>query len=466
MPLPSSPRHARDLLEPPGPPSAPAVFSEQELTARAARVLELLESQVSHRAALLVLGNPLKVLSEDMQHRYRPGSDLFYLTDSEQPHLAALLVPGRAARLYYLDRTALERDGPRAASFEREWALEPRAAGVFEHLAHELESLRDQGARVHVAFDEAAWACAAARPEFGLEARFGDVLQLCHEASPAGAAPRPSPAALCALRQARLRKSPEELARMDRAAATARRAQELVARLVREDPALTEAQLSAHARGCFGDMGCNDVSFPNIVCAGHNCFVLHHRPQRRTSLAALGAGELPQLLLDLGPSFRGYASDFTVALWGAPADPRRPHWARVEAAVRAVLRVMLEACRPGATVRELQRVHARTRGEQLRRLLGDGPAAAALEPDPARALPELTPHGVLHWVGIDVHDPSPACLAAHTLPFEAGFTLALEPALYFGVDFPDKRYRGVAVRLEVSVVVTDRGARELGESDR
>ena len=74
MPLPSSPRHARDLLEPPAPPPVPAVFSERELAARGARVLKLLESQVSHRAALLVLGNPLQVLSEDMQHRYRPGA--------------------------------------------------------------------------------------------------------------------------------------------------------------------------------------------------------------------------------------------------------------------------------------------------------------------------------------------------------------------------------------------------------
>ena len=73
---------------------------------------------------------------------------------------------------------------------------------------------------------------------------------------------------------------------------------------------------------------------------------------------------------------------------------------------------------------------------------------------------------MLHWVGIDVHDPSPACLAAHALPFEEGFTLALEPALYFGVGFPDERYRGIAVRLEVSVVVTSRGARKLGEPVR
>lgn len=457
---PSSPRHARDMTPPPAPPPAFAVFTDAELEARGERVLELLKDQVSHRAALLVLGNPLKVLSEDMHHRYRPGSDFFYLTDSEQPHLAALLVPGRRLRTYYLDRAQLERGGPRGASFARELALDPRAKGVFNQLAQELEALRDQGVRVHAAFDAAAWAGVAAGPalpELGIENHFKALLGFCQSKSLA------SPEALCALRQARLRKSPEELARMNCAATAARRAHALVSRLACKDPTLTEAQLSAHARACFGELGCNDVSFPNIVCTGHNCFVLHHRPQRRASLATLGADELPQLLLDLGPSFRGYASDFSSAIWcGAPADPRHAHWARVEAAVRAVLGAMVEACKPGATVRQLQVVHARARGAQLRKLLGDGPAAAALEPNAARALPELTPHGVLHWVGIDVHDPSPTCLTAHALPFEQGFTLALEPALYFGVEFADPRYRGVAVRLEVTVVVTDRGVRELG----
>lgn len=450
----------RDTAEPPAPPQARAVFTDVELAARGKRVLELLKDQVNHPAALLVLGNPPKVLSEDMQYRYRPGSDLFYLTDSEHPHLAALLAPERKTRLYYLDRAQLESGVPRGASFERELALEPGAEGVFKNLEQELVRLRDLGVRVHAAFDAAAWARVAAgpaQPKLGIENHFRALLELCPGATGA------SPAALCALRQARLRKSEQELARMDRAAAAALRAHALVSQLALGNPAPSEAQLSAHARVCFGELGCNDVSFPNIVCTGHNCFVLHHRPQRRASLAALGPRELPQLLLDLGPSFQGYASDFSTAHWcGERSDPNYAHWARVKVAVRAVLDAMVGACCVGCSVEGLQEVYAKARGGQIQALLLDGPAAGLIGVDPARALPELTPHGVLHWVGIDVHDPSPACMAARKIPFEEGFTLALEPALYFGLEFPDKRYRGVAVRLEETVVVMASGARKLG----
>ena len=71
-----------------------------------------------------------------------------------------------------------------------------------------------------------------------------------------------------------------------------------------------------------------------------------------------------------------------------------------------------------------------------------------------------TLHGVSHMLGIDVHD----CAKARTENYrygklKAGMALTVEPGLYFQPDdgtIPEK-FRGIGVRIEDDVIVTDSG---------
>ena len=76
-------------------------------------------------------------------------------------------------------------------------------------------------------------------------------------------------------------------------------------------------------------------------------------------------------------------------------------------------------------------------------------------------------HGVSHMLGLDVHD----CAAARAETYldgvlAPGMVLTVEPGLYFQPDdltLPEE-LRGIGVRVEDDVVVTENGCRNLSEA--
>jgi Xaa-Pro aminopeptidase len=75
-------------------------------------------------------------------------------------------------------------------------------------------------------------------------------------------------------------------------------------------------------------------------------------------------------------------------------------------------------------------------------------------------------HGVGHYLGLDVHDAGRYFLdqqAKNSRPFEPGMVLTVEPGIYVPPD--DKsapaKFRGIGVRIEDDVVVTEYGNRIL-----
>ncbi|MFO0000913.1 MAG: M24 family metallopeptidase, partial [bacterium] len=71
-------------------------------------------------------------------------------------------------------------------------------------------------------------------------------------------------------------------------------------------------------------------------------------------------------------------------------------------------------------------------------------------------------HGTGHWLGIDVHDPGAYHVGGVSRPLAPGMVLTVEPGIYVPPD--DERapaeYRGIGVRIEDDVLVTD-GAPEV-----
>jgi Xaa-Pro aminopeptidase len=77
------------------------------------------------------------------------------------------------------------------------------------------------------------------------------------------------------------------------------------------------------------------------------------------------------------------------------------------------------------------------------------------------------PHGIGHWMGIDVHDPAPYKDKKHReIPLQKGMVLTIEPGIY--IDKDDKsvpeRYRGIGIRIEDNILITKDGYENLSST--
>jgi len=74
------------------------------------------------------------------------------------------------------------------------------------------------------------------------------------------------------------------------------------------------------------------------------------------------------------------------------------------------------------------------------------------------------PHGIGHWMGLDVHDPSPyKDKKGKEIPLVAGMVMTIEPGIYIDADDTEvpKRFRGIGIRIEDDILVTHDGYENL-----
>ncbi|MFJ4685352.1 aminopeptidase P family protein [Streptomyces sp. NPDC088789] len=200
----------------------------------------------------------------------------------------------------------------------------------------------------------------------------------------------------------------------------------------------------------------NDVGYASICAAGSHATTLHWI--RNDGMAR--PGDL--LLLDAGVETRNlYTADVTRTL---PVDGRfTPIQRKVYEAVYAAQEAGIAAVKPGAAYRDFH--------DAAQRILAEHLAAWGLFEgrtlDEAHALGlqrRWTLAGTGHMIGLDVHD----CAKARTELYvdgtlEPGMVLTVEPGLYFQPDdltVPEE-YRGIGVRIEDDILVTEDGNENL-----
>ena len=67
------------------------------------------------------------------------------------------------------------------------------------------------------------------------------------------------------------------------------------------------------------------------------------------------------------------------------------------------------------------------------------------------------PHGIGHWMGLDVHDQCPyKTKKFKEIPLAKGMVLTIEPGIYLDKDDKKvpKKYRGIGIRIEDDILVT------------
>jgi Xaa-Pro aminopeptidase len=168
------------------------------------------------------------------------------------------------------------------------------------------------------------------------------------------------------------------------------------------------------------------------------------------------------LLVDAGSEYDYYASDVTrtFPVSGSFTAPQRAIYELVlDAELQAIA-----AVRPGVTLDEVHAVAAKVLAAGLIDLgLIEGPLEEALSAE--RHKPWFM-HRTSHWLGMDVHDVGSYYVERKPRPLAPGMVLTIEPGLYFtaGDARVREEFRGIGVRIEDDVLVTESGARVLSEA--
>jgi Xaa-Pro aminopeptidase len=394
---------------------------------------------------LVVPSGGLKVRANDTDFRFRPGSDLYWLTSCDDVDAVVVVHP--------------EGHDPDATLYVEE-RRDPSSHRFFSDARYGEVWV---GARRGLEQAQRRWGIATApRDQLGKDLVSLDpanvlTLRGIDDGVDGLVTPNEDDADLgTALGELRLVKDPFELERLQEAVDLTTRGFEDVVRAlpsaIGRSERVIEGVFNLRAR-----VDGNDVGYNTIAASGTHATILHwtrNNGQVRT-------GDL--LLLDAGVEVLDlYTADVTRTLpvTGTFSEPQRQIYDLVYAAQEAAIAEV----RPGAGFRDPNTAAMKVLAQGLFDLgiLAVGPDESMRTELPMHA--RYTLHGVSHMLGLDVHD----CARARESTYfkgslEVGYVLTVEPGLYFQPDdlTVPEQYRGIGVRIEDDVVVTDDGCRVL-----
>ncbi len=400
-------------------------------------------------AVAILVGARLATRSADTEYPFRQDSDFWYLTGFDQPDAVAVLRTdgGPAFTLFVQprDRAAETWTGIRPGvegAVERFGADEAHPCG---ELLEKLPKLLEGAVRLYHVLgrsEELDRRIVAVQEELRTRTKLGF----------APAAELVDPRHL--LHEMRLFKEPAELEWMREAASISAEAHEGAARLAQ--PGNYEYQLEAELLHVFRGRGGSGPAYGSIVGGGRNAAILHYvtndQPLERDTM----------VLIDAGAELSGYASDVTRTY---------PVGGRFTGTGRAVYEVVLAAqeaalaeCRPGSTLPQIHEAAVRSLIEGMVSLqLLEGTVDDLFQ---AESYKPWYMHGTSHWLGLDVHDVGVYAHGKEPRKLEPGMVFTVEPGLYVREDDEQApaSLRGLGVRIEDDVVITNDGHENLNEA--
>jgi Xaa-Pro aminopeptidase len=248
----------------------------------------------------------------------------------------------------------------------------------------------------------------------------------------------------------RLHKTPEEIELMQKSANIASEAHVLA--MQNCQPGINEAQIESIIEHHFRMNGAGGAAYNSIIGGGDNATILHYIENNMP----LKDGDL--LLVDAGCEVNGYASDITRTF---PVNGKFTQAQRdIYDVVLEVQLACIEATKTGTTVKQRQDLSIELLTEGMKKIgLLKGKTKDLIK---KKAYFKYYMHGVGHYLGLDVHDAGRYFVdqqAKNSRPFEPGMVLTVEPGIYVPPDDKDApgKYRGIGVRIEDDVLVTETG---------
>ncbi|UYL10391.1 aminopeptidase P family protein [Bdellovibrio sp. SKB1291214] len=400
-------------------------------------------------SALVVASHPELIRNHDVHFPYRQDSNMFYLTGWEEPESILIVRPGQTPEsVMFVRRRDREREtwdgfryGPEGC--EQEFKIDKcYPIDEFEKVAPQLLSAVDsiyyrqfKNKEVDEKMEHVLNTVKQMR------GRTGYGLLSVHDAD-------------TLIGEMRLVKSEYELTQLREACEISAQAHLAAMRFTR--PGVTERQVQGVLAHNFYMRDSAREGYGFIVASGNAATTLHYNFNDQVCKD----GDL--LLIDAGAEYNYYTGDITrtYPVNGKFTDEQ----GRVYEAVLKVQKAIVDFVKPGIVFKELHDMGTSMLTDAMLELgLLSGRKDDLIQ---ALAQKKYYPHGIGHWLGLDVHDAGLYFKKGEPRPIEANMCFTIEPGLYIPADDTSapQKYRGIGIRIEDNVRVTSNGVENMTTS--
>lgn len=384
--------------------------------------------------------------SYDTEFKFRQDNDFLYLTGFPEPDAIAVIAPSNKKHPYTL--FVRPRDPEMETWFGRREGVDGAKKNYNADKALPIEKFAKEFSKLIDGHDKLYY-------RFGLDKALDQIILEYlsgqrHRRLKTAYPPHTIIDPTLLIGEMRLHKTPEEVALMQKSGDIAAEAHILAMQQCK--PGMNESQIESIIEHHFRMSGASGAAYNSIIGGGENATILHYVENNRP----LKDGDL--LLIDAGCEYQGYASDITRTF---PVNGKFTEAQRdIYDVVLDVQIACCEATKVGTTVQQRQELSIELLTEGMKKIgLLKGKTKDLIK---KKAYFKYYMHGVGHYLGLDVHDAGRYFTdqkAKNSRPFEAGMVLTVEPGIYVPPD--DKsapaKYRGIGVRIEDDVLVTESG---------
>ncbi len=399
--------------------------------------------------AVILASHPEYIRNNDVHHSYRQDTNLFYLTGWEEPDSIFVFRPGRTPETVMFVRPKdVEREtwdgfryGP--AGCAQEFKIDKTY--LIEEFEKEIVELLKPVDRLYYRFNV----------DLDFDRKFLGILESVkrsHGRSGRGHLPVLDSWEL--IGELRVIKTADDVEAMRKACSITARAHVDVMKATK--PGKTERQLLGVFLGSIYNQNADREGYGSIVASGANACTLHYVFNDQVCRD----GDL--LLIDAGAEARYYTGDITrtYPVNGKFTAAQRKVYDRV----LEVQKDLVAMSKPGLAFKALQE----TTIERLTDVMIDLGLIKVKRQEAIERLlfKKYYPHGVSHYLGMDVHDTGLYQTLGENMVsrnLEPGIAFTIEPGLYIPWDDKDapEELRGIGVRIEDDIVVTSTGCENL-----
>lgn len=410
---------------------------------------QALLAQMAPASAALIFAAPEANRSADSEYPYRQNSDFWYFTGFNEPEAVLVLIKSDDTHNHSVlfnrirDKTAEIWFGRRLGQEAAPEKLGVDRALAFPEIGKHLYQLLNGLDAVYHAQGEYAYADEIVFAALD-KLRKGSRQNLTAPATVTDWRP--------IVHEMRLFKSAEEIEIMRRAGEISALAHTRAMQTCK--PGMFEYQLEGEIHHEFNRHGARFPSYNTIVGAGENGCILHYTENE----SVMRDGDL--VLIDAGCEYMGYAGDITRTF---PVNGKfSPAQREVYDIVLESLETALRLFRPGTSIHEVN-------GEVVRIMVTGLVKLGILKGEVDTLVAEnahrpFFMHGLSHWLGLDVHDVG-VYGQDRSRVLEPGMVLTVEPGLYIAPDADvSEAYRGIGIRVEDDIVITENGNENLTAS--